>query len=352
MRHSILSLLIAIAVTLFLAGCNPAYITRLAYEQTKVITGREKISHVMLDPSYPIETKEKLALILEAREFGKSVGLNLNDNYTRYYDVGRPEFSWIVMAANKDSLTPKTWWFPIIGSVPYKGYFEKESAEKLAKDLEVSGLETYVRPTRAMSTLGWFSDPVLSTMLSMPITSVIETIFHEAFHATVWVPDNVSFNESAAEAFGATAAIEFFNLRYQICLNSGSSENCEKEKTLLEQARQTLSFQVYFSDEISKLHQSLSELYSSKISLEEKLSKRELLYNTAMKPFFEKFPQSTFPRTINNAAILQSYIYYVKTKEFASMYQSSGSPQNFLKQLKEISILPNPFQELTMRQKA
>lgn len=334
-----------------LLGCNPFYVTRLAYEQTKVLTGREKISKIINDPGKDSETKEKLSLILKARSFGESHGLSLKDNYTKYYDVGRSEFSWVVMAAKKDSLSPFTWWFPVVGSVPYKGFFTKESAVKTARELEESDFETFVRPTRAVSTLGWFSDPVFSTMLTMPLESVIETIFHESFHATVWVKGNVQFNETAAEVFAGVASVEFFTELFQSCKKENISSLCEKESTLLAQAKNSVSFQRFFSKVITETFHALESLYASHIPFEQKMDERKLLYTKTMAPFFLQFPQSSFPREINNAAILQSYLYYVQTDDFIKLYEQAQTLPTFLETLKEISHSKEPFAELSKKTK-
>src|SRR5690606_33281988 len=105
----------------------------------------------------------------------------------------------------------------IVGSVPYKGFFEKEDAEHAAQKLELAGFETWVRGTDAFSTLGWFDDPVLSTTLSNSIPSIVDTVIHESVHSTVWIKGRVDFNESLANFIGGQGAYQFFKEKYELC---------------------------------------------------------------------------------------------------------------------------------------
>ena len=106
-----------------------------------------------------------------------------------------------------------TWWFPIVGRVPYRGFFSVDDALDAERDLQKEGYDTYVRPTAAFSTLGWFNDPVLSTTLQTDDVEIVTTVLHELAHRYLFVPGQVGFNESFANFIGRVAAIQFFCTR-------------------------------------------------------------------------------------------------------------------------------------------
>ena len=116
----------------------------------------------------------------------------------------------VVMAAPRDSLEPYTWWFPIVGSVPYRGYFDESDATAEAAALEAQGLDTMVRPAVAFSSLGFFDDPLLTNLLELNRVELAGVIIHELFHRTYYLPSDAMFDESAANYVGSAGAVAFF----------------------------------------------------------------------------------------------------------------------------------------------
>jgi predicted aminopeptidase len=116
----------------------------------------------------------------------------------------------VVSAARRDRLAAHTWWYPVVGRVPYRGFFDRGAAEAAARDLAARDLDVDVRPAVAFSTLGWFADPLLSTVAAAPPVAVAETVLHELFHATLFLPGEAAFNESAATFAGHRGAAAFF----------------------------------------------------------------------------------------------------------------------------------------------
>ena len=125
-----------------------------------------------------------------------------NNSYRSYVDIGREAVTWAVFAAPEFSLTPRAWCFPVYGCVPYRGYFSKQAATETAVELQRQGLDVYVTGITAYSTLGWSSDPLLSTMLTQDETYLAGLIFHELAHQRVYVDDNSQFNEAFAVGRG------------------------------------------------------------------------------------------------------------------------------------------------------
>lgn len=171
----------------FSLGCSLSYIANSGLEQSRLLLKRQPIKKVLLKKNLSQKLKSKLKLVEEVKEFSEShLGLKQTKNYSSYVDVHRPYLTWLLRAAHTDSLTPYEWWFPIIGKVPYKGYFKKEEALRAQKKFDPKKYDTYVRGVSAYSTLGWFNDPVVSTMLKYKDHNLVNLIIHESVHASIY----------------------------------------------------------------------------------------------------------------------------------------------------------------------
>src|SRR5262250_187352 len=167
-------------------GCSPFYVIRAAYEEGKILWRREPIPEYLEKPDLTAETQDKLKLVLDVREYARDVlKLNVGGSYSSYSYVDRPDLTYILTAAPRTELRPYTWWFLIVGRVPYKGFFERADADAEARRLEAEGYDTTIRPSAAFSTLGWFDDPLLSHLLRYDKVVLSEIIFHELFHNTL-----------------------------------------------------------------------------------------------------------------------------------------------------------------------
>ncbi len=307
---------------------------------------------MIADPSTPTEDKKKLQYVLDARLFGSQIGLNPGQSFTAYADIGKDTLAWVVVAARKDAFDLHTWWFPIVGTVPYKGFFSKESALAQAKSLEEEGYESSVRGTEAFSTLGWFNDPLLSTTLRNPTPRIVNTVLHESVHSTVWIKNNVPFNETLASFVGSQATIEFFSRKKSEC--TGDSPECAQLSSYLQTAEHDHSFQLEFAQLIATLYTNLDTLYSNPtISKDDKLKRRVEIFEDTLRPFRAKYPSMTSLRAINNAEIMQFTIYMTKLGLFDQLFKQSGSSwRTFLTHIQTIRDViegdysKDPFNEL------
>ncbi|MFN8627124.1 MAG: aminopeptidase [Candidatus Binatia bacterium] len=196
------------------AGCSPAYVLRAGYEEAKILWRRQPIERLLQGTDLDRETRDKLELVLAARAFARdTLGLAVNDSYSTFARVDADRVVHVVTAAYRTRLAPYTWWFPIVGSVPYKGYFSQSAAVAEATELERQGYDTYVRPAVAFSTLGWFADPLLSTLLRYDRATLADVIIHELLHNTVYLGGHADFDESFANFVGMRGAIAFFAAR-------------------------------------------------------------------------------------------------------------------------------------------
>ena len=191
-----------VILTALLAGCsNLGYYMQAMGGHLDVVRATQPISEIVLDPASDPELRKNLVEVQAIREFAsRELGLPDNNSYRTYADVGRPHVVWNVFAAPEFSLEPQRWCMLMVGCVNYRGYYDRQDAERLAAELRQEGYDTFVGGVSAYSTLGYFNDPVLSSFLRLGTPEVARTVFHELAHQLIFVEDDSPFNESFATA--------------------------------------------------------------------------------------------------------------------------------------------------------
>ena len=218
-RKTIKWILVGLLTTLIVLGLIYGelivYGLQQGYGQLSIIWNAKPVEEYLKDPSFPDSLKVRLQLVKEIRKYAiDSLGLKDTDNYKTLYDQKGEEVMWVVLACEPFQLKPMEWNFPILGSVPYKGFFKKERALKLKQELEQEGWDVIIRNPGAWSTLGWFTDPILSKMLTRSKGDIANLIIHEMAHATIFVKDSVEFNENLATFIGDRGAEQFLIYKY------------------------------------------------------------------------------------------------------------------------------------------
>ncbi len=200
MIHTLFRLILALILVAGLAGCTSiSYYAQSLQGQVKIMTARQNVEKLIDDPSTPEKLRTRLELASAIRQFATAeLALPDNNSYRSYVDIGQGPVTWAVFAAPEFSLVPRTQCFPVFGCVPYKGYFSKRSAAEAAAKLQRQGFDVYVTGVTAYSTLGWSSDPLLSTMFGQDETYLAGVVFHELAHQRVYVHADSSFNEAFA----------------------------------------------------------------------------------------------------------------------------------------------------------
>lgn len=185
-----------------LSGCSSVgYYWQAIHGHLAIVTREQPISEVLQQPQLDPVLRRKLELIQQARRFASTqLALPDNGSYTQYADLQRQYVTWNVIATPEFSVKPRQWCYLFAGCFNYRGYFHEEDARAFAKQHKQQGDDVAVAGAWAYSTLGWFDDPVLNTMLQHDDAEVIGTLFHELGHQTVYVKDDSSFNESFANA--------------------------------------------------------------------------------------------------------------------------------------------------------
>ena len=190
--------ILLIAVALSQSAC---YYVQAARGQYDVLARAEPIDELLAAESTPAELTRRLELVQEARQFAvDELLLPDNDSYRSYADLDRAYVVWNVFAAPEFSLEPRTWCFPVAGCVAYRGYFDKEDAQRKAARLHDDGYDVAIGGVPAYSTLGRFDDPVLNTMMQWRDADLVATIFHELAHQALYIKGDTAFNESFATA--------------------------------------------------------------------------------------------------------------------------------------------------------
>ena len=300
---------------LTLAGCEIGYLARGAYEEARLLWHRKPISEELAKPDLAPDVRAKLEMVLQVRSFARErLGLNVGGAYTSIAPVDANAITWVVMAAPKDSLVPYTWWFPIVGRVPYRGYFDADSARAEASQLESEGLDTLVRSAVAFSSLGFFNDPVLSNLLALDRVTLAGVIIHELFHRTYFLASDVMFDESAASYVGSRGAAEFF----------AATEGEHAPNTV--RAREVVASDLKFGDFLLKEEAHLLKLYGSGLGRDEILKQRVVLFKqvqadySRLKPSLsglERFDLDKQP--LNNAVLINYRLYFHHLDDFAAL---------------------------------
>ena len=208
-----LRLLAIIILLSSLSGCGVAYIAKSATYQFSMLSSRVPNLEARASGNLNLEERRTLDVIEEVRGFGSHLGLHVGELYGTVA-MGWDHTIWNVSASKPLAFESATWWFPIVGTVPYLGFFERDEALGQVKDLQDAGLETYLRTAGAYSTLGYFEDPILPSMLQWSEWTVARVILHEPTHVTIWLPGSVNFNESVANFVGNAAALQFLEAKY------------------------------------------------------------------------------------------------------------------------------------------
>jgi predicted aminopeptidase len=296
--------------TAYLASDDVRYITRAGIEETRILQAREPIAELVNDAGLDPATRQALRLVLETRDYAAKVGLEAKETYTTYADVGRDTLLLVLQAAPKDCICPYTWKYPIVGRIPYKGFFDFDAARRTSDRFAAQGFDVYLRPSSAFSTLGWFNDPLLSTTLTRDSVELAATVFHEIAHNTLYVRSATPFNESFAQFVGYRSAESFFADRADTANARQAADRLHDEMVLGE----------FYRDLVGRLD-SLYATRPDSASLEAGRSEAGAWARAQLEgpvgASFRRFKVGRLPeRPVNNARLIGATIYRTRLDLF------------------------------------
>ena len=207
-------MIVRLLLVLCLTACSgPSYYLQAMSGHKKLMRSRQDIQSLLNDPATPDELAGHLKTAEEIKGFAQDqLGLPIDGSYSSYVEVEGEALVWNVVATGEFSLQPKKWCFPVAGCVPYRGFFVQQKARESADRLSQKGMDVIVSPAAAYSSLGWFNDPLLSTMLSGSESRLAAYLFHELAHQRLYVKNDGLFNEGYAsfvEEAGLRSWLEF-----------------------------------------------------------------------------------------------------------------------------------------------
>lgn len=291
------------------SGCaSVAYYAQSVHGQWQIMAKSQSIENLLADEQTPEILTQKLALATAIREFAsRELALPDNDSYRYYADLQRDYVVWNVFAAPELSLQGREWCYLFVGCLGYRGYFSRARAFTFAGELDRQGLDTWVGGVTAYSTLGWFADPVLNTMLSRDTDYLVKVILHELAHQKIYIENDTAFNE----AFAETVALEGLRRWYeQLDDAAGYREFLQKQQ----HEEQFVRLVLHYRDK-------LESVYASDMTRQEKLARKQQLLRAMAEDYRQMRPgwgnddryDNWFAGDLNNASLLavSTYRLYV-----------------------------------------
>jgi predicted aminopeptidase len=310
------SLLLA---SLLASGCRLGYVASSSYYQAELLLSRKKNEKVLKKHLLPPAEEKKLTLVPAIKDYGRALGLSSTDNYETTAVYWKRTI-WNVSACDPLAFSPVTWWFPVVGRVPYLGYFTDRAASRKRRALNAKGYDAYARTAGAYSTLGWFRDPLLPGMLRWDEDQLSETIFHELAHATLWVKGSVSFNESFADFVGHHSMLLYLAHKF----GEGSAELAQAQRQDRDERRLEWLLHNLYKD-LDVVYQDASLSTSQKLrkkselfgSLEERILASDMEEKELYARWIKKSPW-------NNARLMQFKTYNSNKDDFAALFAAEN----------------------------
>ncbi len=272
-KRSIVVLLLLFV--LFVGGCSTVgYYYQSIHGHFSLLNHSRPIKELLQDKTVDANLKTKLELVLSVRRFASAeLSLPENDSYISYAALDRDAVVWSVVATPEFSVEPRQWCYPVVGCASYRGYFSKEQAQIYADDLRQDGSDVAVLPNPAYSTLGWFDDPLPSTVINWPEPLLVGLIVHELAHQQLYVAGDSSFNEAFAMTVEQVGVERWFMMR--------------KDQAGLRLWRQRRQRRESFVGLLLDARARLQQMYTSSIPLAEMRTRKRLEFDRLKRDYLK-----------------------------------------------------------------
>ena len=321
-----------------LAGC---YATSQALHQNELFNTRRKVVEVLASPQTPQKTKDQLAKVRQVLAYAEAQGLNTAGAYGYLIETKQPMVSYLVQAARDDQLAFITWWFPLVGKVPYLGFFRQDECNAEAARLKALGYDVSTGGVGAFSSLGWFDDPIFSSMLERGDAELAHLFFHELTHRTLWIPGAPTFNENLAEYTAFVLTREYLASQGNAAALAQLThyERKQRDKQLF-----TVWLQALKAD-LTAIFQDKQKLGRAQV-LQQKRTLLQKYLDPPLKPAFAVVDY-VGKDSWNNASVLGASLYAPDIARFAKAYGCLGAPRSIRQYLAALRVAadlgPDPF---------
>lgn len=347
MTTTLLKPLILYCLLFTLSGCSSlSYYQQLASGHWQLLQQRQPISQLLSDPEQPPTLRQRLQYAQQARQFAsQALGLPDNGSYQSYVDLQREFVVWNLFATPAYSLEPVQHCFPIAGCVAYRGYYQPNRARGAAAILRNQGLDVAVSGVEAYSTLGWFDDPLLSSMLRRSDERLAALIFHELAHQQVYVADDTAFNESFA-SFVEQQGLRQWRTAQGLSREQQAHPNAQREFIDLILASRTRLQQLYQSGQSEALMESAKQAEFQRLRRDYHQLKTHAWNGHG-------YYDGWFSLPLNNARLLPFGLYDQHVPAFAALFrQVQGQWPAFYREVRALAAQPAAQRTLRLQQYA
>ncbi len=334
LRNKIILSILLVLVVLLLTNCElVVYGIKQGKGQLEMVRNAVPIKDLLNDPEYPDSLKSKLKIIQEVREFAiNNLKLHDSPNYQAVYDLKGRATAYVVQGCEKYRVKKYVWKFPVVGKLPYKGYFNEDEAKVEAKKLEDKGYDVRIVNPSGWSTMGWFKDPVLSSMLKRDEAFLAELIIHELTHSTIFVKNDSELNENIADYVGENGAKCYLSYKY-----GDTSAVLQKYKDVIDDNEKLATYFLVSAKNLDSLY--CTDQFKSLTDSIKDFKKHEYIQNIICGVDSLNFKAISIPKLKNarlkniNNTFFTSYMTYYNRKDSLRLQCKTDFDSDFMKQL-------------------
>ena len=326
---------ILIMLITFLSACSTMrFYSQALSGQTEMMSKARPVAEILNDPKTKPILKECLGSVSQMLRYAEyELHLPAKGQYSRYADLGRRYAVWVVFAAPEFSIEPKTWHYPLIGKLAYRGFFQEALAKAEAEKLRAAGYDVHIGGVEAYSTLGFLRDPLLNTFIHREDADLAELLFHELTHQRLYLNGDTDFNEAFATAVGQEGARRWLRSQGRL------KELAEYEKGLRVE-RDFVSLALQTREELKRCYAAKTDLQETKQAIIERFRQRAVAMDRKQGGTMKI--ERWFAKPVNNARLATLSTYYELLPGFeALLRQNGGDLERFFKEVEAMKHLPH-----------